>query len=72
MTEIKANMPCRGCYGPVPGTEDQGAAMVGAIGSLLETGDDEEAARLMEKVVDPAGTFYRFSMGASLLRKAKT
>jgi len=69
---LKANMPCRGCYGPVPGTEDQGAAMVGAIGSLLETGDDEEAARLMEKVVDPAGTFYRFSMGASLLRKAKT
>ncbi len=69
---LQANMPCRGCYGPVPGTEDQGAAIIASIGSLLETGDDREAARLMESIADPAGTFYRFGLGASLLRKART
>ncbi len=68
---IKANMPCRGCYGPVPGTEDQGAAIIGAIGSIIDTGDDEEAARIVNEIADPAGTFYRFDLGASILRKAK-
>jgi F420-non-reducing hydrogenase small subunit len=69
---LQANMPCRGCYGPVPGADDQGAAMISAIGSLLETGDDDEAARIVNEIVDPAGTFYRFGLGASLLRKART
>ncbi len=69
---LKANMPCRGCYGPVPGTHDQGAAIIAAIGSLLDTEDDEEAARLVNEIVDPAGTFYRFGLPASHLRKAKT
>jgi len=68
---LKANMPCRGCYGPVEGATDQGAAIIAAIGSLLDTGDDEEALRLMNEIVDPAGTFYRFSLGASLLGRAK-
>jgi F420-non-reducing hydrogenase small subunit len=69
---LRANMPCRGCYGPVPGTADQGAAIIASIGSILETGDDEEAERIMNGIADPAGTFYRFSLGASLLRKART
>jgi len=68
---LRANMPCRGCYGPVPGTEDQGAAIISAIGSMLETGDDKIAEETMNEIVDPAGTFYRFGLGASLLRKAK-
>jgi len=68
---LQANMPCRGCYGPTPGTIDQGAAIIAAVGSILETDDDEEAARVINEIVDPAGTFYRFSLGASLLRRAK-
>ena len=73
-------MGCRGCYGPLPGVEDQGARMVTAIASVIDVsgkpGDDEhELARRVEQamatIADPAGTFYRFSMAHSLLRRVK-
>jgi len=75
----QANMGCRGCYGPMPGVEDQGAKMLSAIASVIAAGEPEmEDAELEEKIgevvdtiADPAGTFYRFSMAHSLLRRAK-
>jgi len=68
-------MGCRGCYGPMDGVEDQGAKMLSAAASVIDAGDpsmdEEELAQAIEDVVatlpDPAGTFYRFSMGHSLL-----
>ena len=75
----QVGMGCRGCYGPLPGVEDQGAKMLSAIASVTAIGEpgEEEAdleqkiATVMETIVDPAGTFYRFSMAHSLLRRAK-
>jgi F420-non-reducing hydrogenase small subunit len=76
----QVGMGCRGCYGPLPGIEDQGARMVTAIASVIDVsgkpGDDEdELARRVEQAIatipDPAGTFYRFSMAHSLLRRVK-
>ncbi len=68
---VNAGMPCRGCYGPAGDVEDQGAAMVGALGALLDTEDEEEAKRMIEQIVDPLGTFYRFSMSSSYLKGNK-
>jgi F420-non-reducing hydrogenase small subunit len=75
----RVNMPCRGCYGLLDGVEDQGANVVSAVASVVNAGapgDDEaelerkiEAA--MDTLVDPAGTFYRFNMAHSLLRRAR-
>jgi F420-non-reducing hydrogenase small subunit len=70
---------CRGCYGPMPGVEDQGAKMLSAIASVIGAGDetmeDDELEReiqaVVDTIVDPAGTFYRFSMAHSLLQRAK-
>ena len=56
------NMPCRGCFGPAPGIEDQGARFVGAIASIYDAEDKEAIAKMLEEMVDPAGTFYRFSL----------
>ena len=75
----QVGMGCRGCYGPVPGVEDQGAKMLSAIGSVIAAGtagmDEDELEREIQAIVDtipdPAGTFYRFSMAHSLLRRAK-
>jgi F420-non-reducing hydrogenase small subunit len=69
---INANMPCRGCLGPLPGVKDQGAKMLSALASIMGLDDememDEEVVeRLMAQVVDPLGTFYRFSLGASII-----
>lgn len=68
---LSANMPCRGCYGPTEGVVDQGAKFISALGSIIDTEDAEEAKRIVEEIVDPAGTFYRFGLPTSLLRRAK-
>jgi len=75
-TCIRANMPCRGCFGPVAGVVDQGARGLSAIASLLglegeEKMTEEEVQKLIDQVVDPAGTFYRFSLPSSLLRRKR-
>lgn len=64
---INANMPCRGCFGPLPGVKDQGAKLISAIASVYQANTPEEIARMVEEIVDPAGTFYRFGMADSLL-----
>ena len=64
---ISANMPCRGCNGPVPGVEDQAAKMIGALGSILDAETDEELDIMLDQVVDPLGTFNRFSLSKSML-----
>jgi len=75
-TCIRANMPCRGCFGPVDGVVDQGAKALSMIASVLgidgeEKMSDEEVDKLLSGIADPAGTFYRFSLPASLLRRKK-
>ena len=68
---ILANMPCRGCFGPPVGVYDQGAKMLSAIASIYATDGEEDIARMVEEVVDPAGTFYRFGMSASMLKRKR-
>jgi len=62
---INANMPCRGCYGPPDGVEDQGAALLSAIVASFEGQSDAEIQQVLSTIVDPIGSFYRFSLGAS-------
>jgi F420-non-reducing hydrogenase small subunit len=69
---IKANMPCRGCFGPPPGVVDQGAKMLSAVASIYDVSDEEGIVRMVEEIVDPAGTFYRFAMSTSLLERKRT
>jgi len=68
---INANMPCRGCFGPPPGVIDQGAKMLSAIASIYDVKDEDEIKRMVEEVVDPAGTFYRFGMSSSMLKRKR-
>jgi F420-non-reducing hydrogenase small subunit len=62
---VEAGMPCRGCFGPVSGAGDEGAAMVAAFGSLLG-GDEGARARLAAELRDPAGTFWRYGWAAGM------
>ncbi len=68
---IKANMPCRGCFGPPPGVIDQGAKLVSAIASIYQGNSKEDIDRMLAEIVDPAGTFYRFGMADSLLKRKR-
>ena len=66
-TCIRINMPCRGCFGPVPGVVDTGAKAVSALACLLKAGRSGDPRKLMESIDDPAGLLYRFSQPSSIL-----
>jgi len=68
---LRVNMPCRGCYGPPPGVVDQGAHILSAVGSIIDSQDPQEIEEIMAGIPDPAGTFYRFSMSNSLLFRVR-
>ncbi|GAF95780.1 unnamed protein product [marine sediment metagenome] len=58
--------------GPAKGTIDQGVKALSVIASVLglegeEGMTEEEVKKLLDGIVDPAGTFYRFSLPDSLL-----
>ncbi len=63
---VEVNMPCRGCFGPLDGVADAGAATLSAFASLLE-GGEAELSRLAAALPDPAGTFWRYGYGAGLV-----
>ncbi len=65
---IQGNMPCSGCCGPVGTVRDQGAKVLSALASIIESKEDMEIEHALASIPDPAGTFYRYSLPASLLR----
>lgn len=68
---LDANMPCRGCYGALPNVVDQGGKMLSALSSIFDAENEEEIQKLADSVADPIGTFYRFSLARSLMRRTK-
>ena len=68
---MKANLPCRGCYGLPPNAVDQGAKMLSALSSVIDAQDPAEIDRIVGQIADPIGTFYRFSLPHSLLRRVR-
>lgn len=68
---IDGNMPCRGCYGPPDGVEDQGAKLLSAIAAIIDVETSEDVQRVMDSLVDPIGTHYRFGLPASILSDLK-
>jgi len=68
---VNANMPCRGCYGPPDGVVDQGAKLLSGIAALIDTDEPDRLQDIIDTIVDPAGTFYRFSLADSILSELK-
>jgi F420-non-reducing hydrogenase small subunit len=66
---MSVNMPCRGCYGPPAGVVDQGAKMLSAIASMIDSNDPEEIDRIIKGIPDPLGVMYMFGLPSSQLRR---
>jgi F420-non-reducing hydrogenase small subunit len=70
---VDVNMPCTGCGGPPPNSVEQGAAMLSALASLLglneEKNPDYDPQKLIEQIKDPLGTFYKYAMAYSIIRR---
>ncbi len=69
---IEGNAPCRGCYGPTSAASDPGAKMMSAIATMIDSDDPDEIQKIVDTIDDPAGTFYRFSLPGSILRRKMT
>ena len=66
----KVNSPCIGCHGPNVEVDDFGARMITALASVIDSNDPAEIERIIQEgIPDPVGTFYRFSLPHSLLRR---
>ncbi len=59
----KVNIPCTGCDGPGPNVTDQGAAMLNALSSIISD------KKTLDQLVDPIGTFYKYSLAISTFRR---
>jgi len=71
---LHANMPCTGCGGPTPNSLDQGAKMMSALASVLgiegeEKMSDKEIDQLIEHVQDVVGSFYKYTLPASIINR---
>jgi F420-non-reducing hydrogenase small subunit len=71
---LDANMPCTGCGGPTPNSLDQGAKMISALASILgleneEKMTDEQVEELMDSIVDPLGTFYKYCLPSAIINR---
>jgi F420-non-reducing hydrogenase small subunit len=64
---ISGNMPCTGCMGPTSRVTDYGGKALSAIASIIDSSDEDDIALLAAEIADPVGTFYRYSLPASLL-----
>ena len=66
---IGGNMPCTGCFGPTSRVKDQGAKILSGIASSVAASDEEGIDKTLATIPDPIGTFYRYGLAASLLRR---
>jgi F420-non-reducing hydrogenase small subunit len=67
-------MPCTGCGGPTPNALEQGAKMISALASILgvegeESMNEKDIDELIEQIVDPIGTFYKYSLPHSIIKR---
>jgi F420-non-reducing hydrogenase small subunit len=69
---VEVGVPCRGCYGPPPHVRDQGAKMISALASVIDSTDEDEIRKIIDEIADPVGTMYRFSLPHSTLRRIQS
>jgi F420-non-reducing hydrogenase small subunit len=63
------NMPCTGCFGPTSRVRDQGAKILSSLCANVASKNEKEIGGILAGIPDPVGTFYRYGLGKSLLRR---
>jgi F420-non-reducing hydrogenase small subunit len=58
---IEGNAPCQGCYGPPADSPDPGAN--------IDSNQEKEIMEIVDAIIDPVGTFYRFSLPKAILHR---
>ncbi|MBI1387838.1 MAG: oxidoreductase [bacterium] len=66
---VNGNMPCTGCLGPTSRVKDYGLSTMTVFASLFESKDEKEIDELVDKIVDPVGSFNRYSLPSTFLHR---
>ena len=66
---IAGNMPCTGCFGGTDRVKDQGAKILSSLCANIEPKEVADIDNVLEGIPDPVGTFYRYGLAKSLLRR---
>jgi F420-non-reducing hydrogenase small subunit len=64
---VKARMPCTGCFGSLDRVSDYGAKAASFFASIVDFQDEESIEKVMDKLPDPVGIFYRYTLASSSL-----
>ena len=62
-------MPCTGCFGGTSRVRDQGAKILSSICSNIAAKEEDEIDETLAGIPDPVGTFYRYGLAKSILRR---
>jgi F420-non-reducing hydrogenase small subunit len=62
-------MPCTGCFGATSRVRDQGAKILSSLCANLTAQDPDAIDKILQGIPDPVGTFYRYGLAKSLLRR---
>lgn len=68
---IDGNMPCTGCFGPTDRVRDYGGKALSSLASVVGSNEEKDIVEILNQIPDPTGTFYRYSLPASLLKRKK-
>ena len=63
------NMPCTGCFGPTSRVRAQGATILSSLCANVAVKDEPGIVKTLDGIPDPVGTFYRYGLAKSLLRR---
>ena len=66
---INGNMPCTGCFGPTSRVSDYGAKLLSAMASEVDATSEKKIEEILADIPDPVGTFYRYNLASSLLKR---
>jgi F420-non-reducing hydrogenase small subunit len=63
------NMPCTGCFGPTSRVRDQGLKLLSSVCANVAAKEEAGIDAALEGIPDPVGTFYRYGLPKSMLRR---
>jgi F420-non-reducing hydrogenase small subunit len=63
------NMPCSGCFGATSRVRDQGAKVLSSLCANIAPRGEKEIDAVLTGIPDPVGTFYRYGLAKSTLRR---
>lgn len=66
---LRGGMPCTGCFGPTSRVRDQGLKILSSLCANVAPKEEADIDQVLAGIPDPVGTFYRYGLAKSLLRR---